>query len=153
MRAKQTELALIFMGTGAFMVLLLAGVHFLLAGGREYELRLPDFQNLRGVTLSRQDGGEYPLADACGEDVLFILKGNGRTTRAESIQDMPANVEGLIRVDFSHRGGGTSTVFVYRRAGARNGEYFLEQPYNGIYEISGDAYQAIENYASKEYAR
>lgn len=153
MSANQKKLALILSCTGLFMVLLLAGVHVFLTGGRQYELRLPDFQSLRGVTLSRPDGSEYPLIDAYGEDVLFVLRGRGRTTPAESIQDMPVNVEGLIQVDFSHRGGGTSTVFVYRRVGARNGEYFVEQPYNGIYKISGDEYNTIAQYANGQYVR
>ena len=53
-----------------------------------------------------------------------------------------------IKVDMKFWKGGAATLFVYQRSSARDGEYFIEQPYNGIYEISGDEYNAIEKYVS-----
>ena len=110
-------------------------------------LHLPDFADLKSVTLTQRGGEEAELVDADGEDVLFILQGNGRTTRTESVQDAPVNVDGWIKVDMNFWKGGAATLFVYQRSSARDGEYFIEQPYNGIYEISGDEYNAIEKYA------
>lgn len=147
MTTKQRNWAIGLGGVSLVVMLLLAALRIFLPGGRTYTLNLPDYPNLRGVTLTQRDGQAVKLADACGEDVLFILKGNGRTTQNESIQDAPVNVDDYIQVDFAHKGG-TSTLFVYQRSDARNGEFFIEQPYNGIYEISGDEYRAIEQYAS-----
>lgn len=147
MTTKQRNWAIGLGGTCLILVLLLAALRFFLPGGRAYTLNLPDYGDLRGVTLTPEDGEAVELADAYGEDVLFVLKGNGRTTRNESIQDAPVNVDNWIQVDFAHKGGGTSTLFVYQKSDARDGEFFIEQPYNGIYEISGDEYQTIEKYA------
>ncbi|RKJ38914.1 hypothetical protein D7X94_14320 [Acutalibacter sp. 1XD8-33] len=127
-------------------VLLLAAVHFWLSGMRSYELHLPDFGDLKGVALTQKGGEEIHLMDAYGEDVLFILKGQGRSTRTESVQDAPVNVEDWIKIDLRFHKAGTSTLFVYQKP-SREGEYFIEQPYNGIYEISGDEYNSIKQYA------
>ena len=35
---------------------------------------------------------------------------------------------------------GVSTISVYKK----NNSYYIEQPYNGIYQISGDEYNSIE---------
>lgn len=67
-----------------------------------------------------------------------------RTTTNESIQDSPINVENEIKIDFEYEENKTSTVFVYKK----NGKYFIEQPYNGIYRISPDEYNSIEKYIS-----
>lgn len=147
MTKRQKKWVGILSCASAVAVLLLAAVHFWLSGMRSYALHLPDFADLKSVTLTQQGGEEVELVDADGEDVLFILKGNGRTTKTESIQDAPVNVDGWIKVDMSFWKGGAATLFVYQRSSARDREYFIEQPYNGIYEISGDEYNAIEKYA------
>ncbi len=132
------------------MAVLVAALSFFFSL-RSYDLRLPNMDQLREVTLTQNGGRPVALADAYAEDVLFILKGNGRTTKTESVQDAPVNVEDWIRVDMRFQKGGTSTLFVYQRPG-RDGEYFIEQPYNGIYEISGDEYNSIWRYASESQA-
>ncbi|MEF2640971.1 MAG: DUF5301 domain-containing protein [Clostridia bacterium] len=45
-----------------------------------------------------------------------------------------------IKVDFHFIEAGVSTIFVYKK----NNSYYIEQPYNGIYQISGDEYNSIE---------
>lgn len=123
-----------------------------LFGWETYELTLPGYDDIDSATLTRRDGTEAELTTALAQDVLFVLKGNERTTRTESVQDAPVNVEDWIQVDFHHTGGGTSTLFVYQRPEAQKGEYFIEQPYNGIYGISGDEYNSIEKYVRQEGA-
>ena len=151
MTKQQKNLAAVLCCAAGVGVLLCAAVHFWLSGQRSYELRLPDFGDLKGVALTQRGGGEVKLVDAYAEDVLFILKGNGRTTKTESVQDAPVNVADWIQVDMSFQKGGTSTLFVYHRPG-KDGEYFIEQPYNGIYEISGEEYNSIWRYASESQA-
>lgn len=148
MTKSQKKLAAVLSCGGTVMVLLLAAIHFLFSSMRSYELHLPDFGDLKGITLTLRDGEGVDLVDAYAEDVLFILKGNGRTTKTESIQDAPVNTDDFIKVDMSFWKGGAATLFVYQRSSAHDGEYFIEQPYNGIYEISGDEYHSIEKYVS-----
>ena len=60
----------------------------------------------------------------------------------ESIQDYPVNSDNIVQVNFVFNESGESTLFVYMK----NGNYYLEQPYNGIYRINGDAYNSIEKF-------
>lgn len=113
------------------------GVH-----SRTYQLNLPAPEALSAVTLVQKDGEERVLADGDVENVLCVLTGSGRTTRTESIQDEPVNVDDWIKVDFNFQSGGASRLFAYQKAD----KYYLEQPYNGIYQISGDEYNSLEEH-------
>ncbi len=148
---KKRGFALALCCVGAVLVLTV-GFWALYSSMRSYELHLPDFADLKSITLTQPGGEEVELVDARAEDVLFLLKGNGRTTNTESIQDAPVNVENWIKVDMNFWESGTSTLFVCHRPESRNGEYFIEQPYNGIYEISGEEYNSIQKYAEQEAA-
>lgn len=123
-------------------VLLASFAGFFSIHSRAYHLNLPSPDALSALTLVQQDGEERVLLDGDAEDMLQTLTGNGRTTRTESIQDAPVNVDGWIKVDFNFRSGGASTLFVYQKAG----KCYLEQPYNGVYRISGDEYNSIEKF-------
>ena len=50
------------------------------------------------------------------------------------------NIDDEIKVDFHFIEAEVSTIFVYKK----NNSYYIEQPYNGIYQISGDEYNSIE---------
>lgn len=142
---------------GAFAVVMMAVLVFSTAeymlpalfGGKTYELTLPSYEAIDSATLTRQDGAEAELTAAYAQDVLFVLKGNGRSTKFESVQDAPVNVDNWIRVDFSHIGGGSSMLFVFQESEGQKAEYFIEQPYNGIYPISEDEYNSIEKYVKQ----
>lgn len=108
---KKRGFALALCCVGAVLVLTV-GFWALYSSMRSYELHLPDFADLKSITLTQPGGEEVELVDARAEDVLFLLKGNGRTTNTESIQDAPVNVENWIKVDMNFWESGTSTLFV-----------------------------------------
>lgn len=118
-----------------FAVLALGiGFHFITK--RTYELHLPQSENLELVSL-KQNGEETVIHDSGKiEEILDTIGGTQRTTKEESIQDTPVNANGEIRVDFHFTEGGTSTLFIYEK----NGKYFIEQPYNGIYPMGEEEY-------------
>ena len=62
----------------------------------------------------------------------------GSTDLADDLVAM--NIDDEIKVDFHFIEAGVSTIFVYKK----NNSYYIEQPYNGIYQISGDEYNSIE---------
>lgn len=72
----------------------------------------------------------------------MFFYGIKRITETESIQDSPVNVDNEIKINFYFDEENCSTVFVYKK----NFKYYIEQPYNGIYRISADEYNAIEKY-------
>lgn len=129
------------------VVLLAVGIAAMIVTGMHkgsYELKLPEQENLAGITIEKE-GKQEEITD--GEEIkniIYILYGSdkGRNTKEESISDAPVNVNDSIKVDFNFAEKGTSTLFVYKKGG----QYYIEQPYNGIYRISGDEYDSIEKY-------
>lgn len=110
---------------------------------RGYELHLPAQEKLAGISVEGETGQADITDGEEMEDLIYVLGGSGsRNTKEESISDAPVNAEGLLRVDFHFAEEGTSTLFVFKR----DGQYYIEQPYNGIYKINGDEYNAVGKY-------
>ena len=106
-----------------------------------YALNIPSEDNVYNISLE-QNGKRIEVNEQDKiKDIIYIIGEVKRTTTNESIQDSPINVENEIKIDFEYEENKTSTVFVYKK----NGKYFIEQPYNGIYRISSDEYNSIEN--------
>ncbi len=107
-----------------------------------YALNIPSEDNVYNISLE-QNGKRIEVNEQDKiKDIIYIIGEVKRTTTNESIQDSPINVENEIKIDFEYEENKTSTVFVYKK----NGKYFIEQPYNGIYRISSDEYNSIEKY-------
>ena len=63
----------------------------------------------------------------------------GKATNKESVQDFPSEDEyGTINIESND---GTTTVFYY----VNSGKYFVEQPYQGIYEAVGNLENSLIN--------
>lgn len=58
------------------------------------------------------------------------------------MNDFPVNAENPIKIEFCQVRGGSSVLYIY----VRNNRYYIEQPYNGIYQISGDEYNSVAKY-------
>lgn len=109
-----------------------------------YTLNIPSDDSVYSINLE-QNGKRIEVSEKDKiKDIIYIISEVKRTTTNESIQDSPINVENEIKIDFEYEENKTSTVFVYKK----NGKYFIEQPYNGIYRISPDEYNSIEKYIS-----
>ena len=109
-----------------------------------YTLNIPSDDSVYSINLE-QNGKKIEVSEQDKiKDIIYIISEVKRTTTNESIQDSPINVENEIKIDFEYEENKTSTVFVYKK----NGKYFIEQPYNGIYRISPDEYNSIEKYIS-----
>ena len=103
---------------GAIAALLLLTSCGVLSAGK---LVLPAAEDLESVTIT---------VDQLDLTSWSVKENTGRP----SVRDVPSERAGLARIDFGFRAGGTGTVFLYRE-GAR---LFLEQPYQGIYEMDSD---------------
>lgn len=66
-------------------------------------------------------------------EMVTALSGAEPTGR-ESVQDIP-QAEDLVRLDLQ-LGSGASTLFAYQE----DGHFYVEQPYQGIYQITGEQY-------------
>ena len=65
---------------------------------------------------------------------------NNKTTQIESVNDNPINPEILFSVTFKNNNGDYKLAYIYKK----DNKYYIEQPYNGIYETSLDSFKTIE---------
>lgn len=121
-----------------FCVLLAASV-FWLRNRYVYELTLPKQEEISRIVFKDEEGACIVQGDKW--EIYQILQGEDRSTRKESVQDYPVNAERVFQMDFVWKEGKTSTVFAYQKGG----KYYIEQPYNGIYEIAEEEYWLLQS--------
>lgn len=107
-----------------------------------YELNLPKLEEIETIALKEDTNGVVITSLDEIKKILEIFTNVSKITNKESIQDFPVNVDKKIQIDFYLDEESSLTVFLYQK----NNKYYLEQPYNGIYDISIDLYNLIDNY-------
>lgn len=136
----------VFIVLGILIVIILAlGLVYHFRDRRTYELNLPEIEEIIRIELERKADGIVLFGIEEMEVVRNVLLGVKRITETESIQDSPVNIDDEIKINFYFDEKNCSTVFVYKK----NFKYYIEQPYNGIYRILVDEYNAIHKYIRK----
>ena len=107
------------------LVVLMIGVFYHFRDRRTYTLNLPKLEKLESISLKQNEKNVIIDDKEKMQDILYILNGTKRVTKNESVQDVPININNEIQNN-------------------KNNSYYIEQPYNGIYQISGDEYNSIE---------
>lgn len=130
------------------LVILIFTLCFAIINKPKYNLKLPEISDVSSIFVTLNDNEVKLDKEEDITSIITTLMSNGRTTKIESIQDFPVNVSNVITIKIYHKSSGSSTLFVYER----KGNYYLEQPYNGIYEISSDEYNSILNFTKETNA-
>lgn len=143
MKGKNIVILIVFI-----LVILIFTLCFAIINKPKYNLKLPEISDISSISVTLNDNEIKLEKEEDITGIITTLMSNGRTTKIESIQDFPVNVSNVITIKIYHKSSGNSTLFVYERK--RN--YYLEQPYNGIYEISSDEYNSILNFTKETNA-
>lgn len=109
-----------------------------------YSLNIPACDNIISISLEDDTNKVEIDNEKDIEELINVICSVKRTTSKESIQDAPVNVN-YLKVDFKNKEGGVSTLFIYQKKKS----YCIEQPYNGIYEITKEEYNKIVDYLNK----
>lgn len=143
MKGKNIVILIVFI-----LVILIFTLCFAIINKPKYNLKLPEINDVSSIFVTLNDNEVKLDKEEEITSIITTLMSNGRTTKIESIQDFPVNVSNVITIKIYHKSSGSSTLFVYER----KGNYYLEQPYNGIYEISSDEYNSILNFTKETNA-
>lgn len=143
MKVKNIVILIVFI-----LVILIFTLWFAIINKPKYNLKLPEISDVSSIFVTLNDNEVKLDKEEEITSIITTLMSNGRTTKIESIQDFPVNVSNVITIKIYHKSSGSSTLFVYER----KGNYYLEQPYNGIYEISSDEYNSILNFTKETNA-
>lgn len=74
------------------------------------------------------------------KSIINKLNNLEKVTTPKSIQDIPVNMEDEIKITFNDEKN--TTIYTYMK----NNNYYIEQPYNGIYEITKEEYRDINDF-------
>lgn len=129
---------IIFIIVGIILIIVMVGGCFIFLNKTEYTLTLPKgIDNFSSIALEF-DGDVRTIENSENmQNLMDKLIGTGRTTYEESFQELPTSVDGKIAITFND--DKESRIFIYKK----NGKYYIEQPYNGVYEITEGEYNDI----------
>lgn len=122
------------------LILLIIGIITIFSGNKKYILKISKNESIVRIISQRNDSkGKLELISKdIISQVVEIIKGEGRKTKKESISDQP-NVEKYYTVTFKDS---EEIIYIYEK----EGKYYIEQPYNGIYEITLEEHNKIMEY-------
>jgi len=126
------------MKKAVLLLLALAGCLSLAACGKKAApIVLPDPEKILSIDVT---AGEVTHTFEDSQWIRQVIEGisGSAPTRKQSVQDTPT-VKEYARIDFHHRPSGTSSLFTY----VEKGIFYVEQPYQGIYEIDRELYQLM----------
>lgn len=106
-----------------------------------YELELPDSDAVEHISLKKNS--DSPVVISSKEDmegILDILEEIKPKTKSGGI-GTPVHVENIINADFICNGNVICRLFLYED----EGKYFIEQTDNGVYTVSKETYDLVDN--------
>lgn len=139
MKGKMIFIVVLFMCIGAVLGIFCYNT----LNKTEYTLNLPkEAENYSSITLEYNGDARTIETSENIQNVLNNLVSTERITTEESIQDSPTNAEEELKIDITFDKGATSTIFAYKKSD----KYYIEQPYNGVYEITQEEYDDLNKF-------
>ena len=88
---------------------------------------------------------KYHVIEGEGEitQIYDVLTSGKKIYTMESVNDIPYNVDGKLTKIILVDSNNNTSLFVYQ---TNDGKYYIEKSYEGIYEISVEAYKIITQY-------
>lgn len=106
-----------------------------------YEITIPSLDEITLVSIDSLSQYDNVTEFDDKEEIakIYHIFRNQITTQ-ESINDNPVNPDILFLVTFK-KNDETTKVYIYKK----NNQYYIEQPYNGIYTIAKRDFETIQN--------
>lgn len=109
---------------------------------KEYVINLFELKEISSITidtLAQYDNKKEFKDKESIEEIYEVFA--DKKTNVESVNDIPVNPDILLYfVKFKNESGNYKSAYIYKKGN----QYYIEQPYNGIYQITEDEYTKIE---------
>ena len=108
---------------------------------KEYEINLFELEEISSITidtLAQYDNEKEFKDEETIEEIYEVFA--DKKTSIESVNDIPVNPDILYFVKFKNNSGNYKSAYIYKK----DNQYYIEQPYNGIYQVTEDEYTKIE---------
>lgn len=130
-----------FIGIAIIMVVVLAIFIAVQINQETYEITIPSLDEVTLVSIDSLSQYDNVTEFDGKEEIAKIYHiFRNQTTTQESINDNPVNPDILFLVTFK-KNDETTKVYIYKK----NNQYYIEQPYNGIYTIAKRDFETIQN--------
>lgn len=130
-----------FIGIAIIMVVVLAILIVVQINQETYEITIPSLDEVTLVSIDSLSQYDNVTEFDDKEEIAKIYHiFRNQTTTQESINDNPVNPDILFLVTFK-KNDETTKVYIYKK----NNQYYIEQPYNGIYTIAKRDFETIQN--------
>ena len=128
-------------GIAIIMVVVLAIFIVVQINQETYEITIPSLDEVTLVSIDSLSQYDNVTEFDDKEEIAKIYHiFRNQTTTQESINDNPVNPDILFLVTFK-KNDETTKVYIYKK----NNQYYIEQPYNGIYTIAKKDFETIQN--------
>lgn len=130
-----------FIGIAIIMVVVLAIFIAVQINQETYKITIPSLDEITLVSIDSLSQYDNVTEFDDKEEIAKIYHiFRNQTTTQESINDNPVNPDILFLVTFK-KNDETTKVYIYKK----NNQYYIEQPYNGIYTIAKKDFETIQN--------
>ena len=130
-----------FIEIAIIMVVVLAIFIVVQINQETYEITIPSLDEVTLVSIDSLSQYDNVTEFDDKEEIAKIYHiFRNQTTTQESINDNPVNPDILFLVTFK-KNDETTKVYIYKK----NNQYYIEQPYNGIYTIAKRDFETIQN--------
>ena len=134
-----------FIGIAIIMVVVLAIFIVVQINQETYEITIPSLDEVTLVSIDSLSQYDNVTEFDDKEEIAKIYHiFRNQTTTQESTNDNPVNPDILFLVTFK-KNDETNKVYIYKK----NNQYYIEQPYNGIYTIAKKDFETIQNLVTK----
>lgn len=108
---------------------------------KEYVINLFELKEISSITIDTlaQYDNEKEFNDEESIEEIYEVFAD-KKTHIESVNDIPVNPDILYFVKFKNDSGNYKSAYIYKK----DNQYYIEQPYNGIYQVTEDEYTRIE---------
>ncbi len=109
----------------------------------EYTINLFKLEEISSITidtLSQYDNKKEFKDEETIKEIYDVLA--DKKTNIDSINDVPVNPDILYLVKFKNNTENSKSAYIYKK----DNQYYIEQPYNGIYQITEKEYAIIEKF-------
>ena len=108
---------------------------------KEYAINLFELEEISSITidtLAQYDNEKEFKDEETIEEIYEVFA--DKKTSIESVNDIPINPDILYFVKLKNNSGNYKSAYIYKK----DNQYYIEQPYNGIYQVTEDEYTKIE---------
>lgn len=109
----------------------------------EYTINLFKLEEIASITidtLSQYDNKKEFKDEETIKEIYDVLA--DKKTNIDSINNVPVNPDILYLVKFKNNTENSKSAYIYKK----DNQYYIEQPYNGIYQITEKEYAIIEKF-------